>query len=207
MDDDLLGSLGDDLFRLVVEAINGGMLIKLKAVSHAWRTVVRRMLFSRLCHREGQPIPSQPAEVTDLDVEALNQTGRGWEGAAAGQMLPNLARLHGFGFVVDVAAVQAADLDAELPVSGGAAAAQLPEAFGGTALRGCITGSGEPPLDVLLAAVACAASGDYHGVPVQALREDEDIGDLNLSSRRLGPNEARLLALLLPRATSLHRLQ
>ena len=32
--------------------------------------------------------------------------------AAAGRLLPNLARLHGFGFVVDVPAVRAADLDA-----------------------------------------------------------------------------------------------
>ena len=204
---DPMEALGEDLFRLVLEAADGSTLVELKAVRQAWRTVARRTLFLRLCHREAQPIPVLPADVTDFDIETLNQTGRGWEVAAAGRLLPNLARLHGFGFVVDVPAVRAADLDAD-DEEASDEEDEEDEAFGGGALRGCIApGSGEPPLDVLLAAVACATSGGYHRVPVQALREDDAIGTLELRGCGLGPNEARLLSLLLPGAASLHTLQ
>ena len=45
-------------------------------------------------------------EITDLDVEQLIEAGRPRDAALAGRMLPGLARLHGYGFVVDVAAVR-----------------------------------------------------------------------------------------------------
>ena len=60
----------------------------------------------RLCRREGQPAPALLELITDLDVELLDDAGRSWEVAAAGNLLPGLARLHGYGFVVDVAAVR-----------------------------------------------------------------------------------------------------
>ena len=41
--------------------------------------------------------------------------------------------------------------------------------FGGAELRSCITGEGEPPLELKMAAVACAASGPVWGVPVEQL--------------------------------------
>ena len=47
--------------------------------------------------------------ITDLDVECLNEAGRPWEVVVAGRQLPQLARLHGCGFVVDVQAVREAD--------------------------------------------------------------------------------------------------
>ena len=44
-----------------------------------------------------------------------------------------------------------------------------------------MTGDGEPPIELLCAAIACAASGEVCGIPVQELREDDAIGDLDLS--------------------------
>ena len=51
--------------------------------------------------------------ITDLDVECLNEAGRPWEVVVAGRQLAQLARLHGWGFVVDVQAVRQANLRAE----------------------------------------------------------------------------------------------
>ena len=80
------------------------------------------------------------------------------------------------------------------------------------ALRRCIHGGeGEPPHELLLAAVACAASGSVHGVPVQQLREDDAIGSLDLAGdvtrKDLGVVGAELLSLMLPAATSLRELR
>ena len=78
----------------------------------------------------------------------------------------------------------------------------------GAALRSCIhEGEGEPPRELLLAAVACAARGTVLRVPVQRLREDDAIGSLNLNQKRLGVIEAELLGLMLPAATSLRVLR
>ena len=84
--------------------------------------------------------------------------------------------------------------------------------LGGAAVRGRIhEGEGEPPHELLLAAVACAAPGTVHGVPVQQLREDDAIGCLNLDVRgqmmNLGVIGAELLSLMLPAATSLRELR
>ena len=152
----------------VLQEVDAAALCQLKAVSAAWCTHARRELCTRLCRYEG-------ASITDLDVECLNDAGRPWEVVIAGRQLPQLARLRGFGFVVDVQAVREADLfEADL----GAAANYGP--LGGVALRSCIEGEGDPPRELLLAAVACAASGTVRRVPVQRLREDDAIGSLNL---------------------------
>ena len=70
------------------------------------------------------------------------------------------------------------------------------------ALRSCIQGNGDPPCELLIAAVACAASGRVRGVPVQELREDDAIGTLNFDII-----SAALLVLMLPAATSVRSLR
>ena len=67
-------------------------------------------------------------------------------------------------------------------------------------LRGCVSGEGEAPLELLLAAAVCAASTGVCGVPVEALRGDAGPTELDFTNhgarRRLGAVGARLLALL-----------
>jgi hypothetical protein len=128
--------------------------------------------------------------MTDLDFESLNKTGRPWEVVIAGRQLPQLARLHGYGFVVDLQAIR----EAHLLFSGD------DETLGGDTLRSCIQGDGHPPNDLLLAAVACTSTlgQQVHGVPVQRLREVKLI-DISLSLSITG---ATLLAFMLPAATS-----
>jgi len=78
--------------------------------------------------------------------------------------------------------------------------------LGGDTLRSCIQGEGDPPDELLLAAVACAADGTVlRGVPVQQLREDDAIEELDLTHSGFGVTAARLLGLMLP-ATSLRSL-
>ena len=80
--------------------------------------------------------------------------------------------------------------------------------LGDAALRSCIhEGEGEPPHELLLAAVACAARGTVRRVPVQQLREDDAIGSLNLDRKGLRVIGAELLGLMLPAATSLRELR
>ena len=76
------------------------------------------------------------------------------------------------------------------------------EPLGGDTLRSCIQGDGQPPNKLLLAAVACAASGTVHGIPVQRLRVDDEIDHLDLESRVICTTGATLLAFMLPAATS-----
>jgi len=73
------------------------------------------------------------------------------------------------------------------------------------ALRGCVAGEGEPPLELLLAAVACAASGEVLCIPVQQLREG-DLVELDLSRRRISVDGVRLLVLLLESNSTLQSL-
>jgi hypothetical protein len=113
-------------------------------------------------------------------------------------MLPGLARLHGYGYVVDVAAVRAADLQ------NGAGDTRRPSLLHGTAkdaLNSCISGEGEPPLELKIAAVACAGAGIVCGIPVQRMREDGMLTELDLSNRGLQGAAAMLVAYLIP-ATS-----
>ena len=171
-------------------------LHQLKAVSAGWQQRARRALFDRLCSRQGGPRPQRLEDVKELDVEELQHVGQHGAVAAVRQM-PNLARLRGYGFTVDLQAVQQAAL--------GGADSEAP--LGGAALRGCIKGEGEPPHELLLTAVACAASGTVRGVPVQRLREDDAIGSLDLQNSGIGVISAELLGLMLPDATSVHFLR
>ena len=169
-----------DVLEAALQEVDAAALCQLKAVSVEWCTHARRELCTRLCRYEG-------ASITDLDVESLNDAGRPWEVVVAGRQLPQLARLRGFGFVVNLEAVRQAfpggddndeeDDDDDAPLGG--------------ALSSCIEGEGEPPHELLLAAVACAASGTVRGVPVQRLREDDAIGILDLDASGIGDISAR----------------
>jgi hypothetical protein len=172
-------------------------LVTLKGVDFAWRTRVRRELFARLCRREGQPPPPHLDSVSHLNIECLVNLGRPWEAAVAGRRLRSLQRLFGYGFEVDVAAVREAAMD-------GGQRGPFGEII---ALRQCMTGEGDPPHELLLTSIACAASGVVRGVPVRLLRDDRAIGTLDLSRKSLGVSEAQLLGLLLCSATSVVELK
>jgi hypothetical protein len=170
-------------------------LAELKGVTRSWRALAQRVLCSRLCRRDGQPVPTRLDEITDLDVEQLIEAGRPGDAAEAGRRLPGLARLHGYGYVVDVAAVRAANLQCGMGDDW-----RRPSLLHGAAkvaLNSCISGEGEPPLRLTIAAVACAGSGVICGIPVQRLREDS-VTELNLSNRRLPGPAAMLVAYLIP---------
>ena len=170
-------SLSEDATEDAKEAALGlvdvATLVELKGVNPVWRALVRRVLCSRLCRRDGQPVPTQLDQIHDLDVEKLDNANRGWDVAIAGRMLPGLARLHGYGFEVDVAAVRAADLDDD---DTGSFSAKL------TAVDSCILGEGEPPCSLSIAAIACAGSGIICGCPMQQMREDS-VKELDLSGK------------------------
>ena len=170
-------SLSEDATEDAKEAALGlvdvATLVELKGVNPVWRALVRRVLCSRLCRRDGQPVPTQLDQIHDLDVEKLDNANRGWDVAIAGRMLPGLARLHGYGFEVDVAAVRAADLDDD---DTGSFSAKL------TAVDSCILGEGEPPCSLSIAAIACAGSGVICGCPMQQMREDS-VKELDLSGK------------------------
>ena len=213
--DGLGGSLlaAQDVLEAVLQEVDAAALRQLKAASVAWCAHVRRelcnRLWVRLSRREGQPEPAGVDSITDLDVECLNEAGRPWEVVVAGRQLPQLARLHGYGFVVDVQAVREAyspeaeddDDDEEEEDEDDVAP------IGGDTLRSCIQGEGQPPHELLLAAVACAASGRVHGVPVERLREDDAIDELDLSESGIGVTGATLLAFMLPAAMSVRSLE
>ncbi|KOO34627.1 hypothetical protein Ctob_014334 [Chrysochromulina tobinii] len=189
-------------------------LCELKGVNRFWRALSRRVLCSRLCRGRGQPAPTHLEEITDLDVELLIEAGRPWDTALAGRMLPGLARLHGYGFVVDVAKVRAANLAVQEanhfgggPFGGfGAFGAGAPEPFAsflllrGTAkaaLDSCISGDGEAPLKLIITAVACAGSGVACGIPVQHMREDT-MTELDLREKGLRGPAAMLISYFIP---------
>ena len=206
-----------DVLETVLQKVDAAALCRLKAASVAWCAHVRRelcnRLWVRLCRREGQPEPAGVESITDLDVECLNDAGRPWEVVIAGRQLPQLARLHGYGFVVNVQAVREADLEEEEDDEDDEEEEDEDDAeapLGGDTLRRCIQGRGNPPNELLLAAVACAASGTVHGVPVQRLREDNAIDELDLYECYVhgnGVTRATLLGLMLPAATSLRSLK
>ena len=165
-------------------------LRQLKAVSLKWQRPAQGTLFDRLCSRQNKADGWGSLEdVEEVDVEELWRAGRPQDAIAAGQQLPNLARLRGYGFTVNVQAVQQAALG-------------VADALDGAALRSCISpNAGEPPRELLLAAIACAGSGDVLGIPVQQLRRGELGAELVLIFRRgkrgIDSGGARLLALFL----------
>ena len=191
--------VAQDVLEAVLQEVDAAAMCQLKAVSVAWCAHARRELCNRLCCREG-------ASITDVNVECLNEAGRPWEVVIAGRQLSQLARLRGFGFVVNLEEVRKAlggeddDDDDDAPL-------------GGVTLRSCIQGEREPPHELLLAAVACAARGTVRGVPVRQLQEDKAIGSLSLDLRLLDDPglgvifSAELLALMLPATTSVHTLR
>ena len=126
-----------DVLEAVLQEVDAAALRQLKAASVAWCNHVRRelcnRLWVRLSRREGQPEPAGVDSITDLDVKCLNEAGRPWEVVVAGRELPQLARLHGWGFVVDVQAVRMANLRFE-----GASWRSTNRPLGGRALRSCI---------------------------------------------------------------------
>jgi Leucine-rich repeat (LRR) protein len=179
----------DDAKEAALGMVDVGTLAELKGVSQSWLALARRLLCSRLSRCEGQPAPTQLAEITDLNIKILVDAGRPWEAAAAGRMLPSLARLRWEGFEVNVAAVREVDLKM-----------RRREFFSGrakTALLSCIEGEGEPPLKLLLAAIACAGSGEIRGIPVQMMRDDS-VSELDLQARHIGVEAGMLLAHLVP---------
>ena len=181
----------DDAKEVALGMVDVGTLAELKGVSQSWLALARRVLCSRLSRCEGLPAPTQLAEITDLNIKVLVDAGRPWEAAAAGRMLPSLARLRWEGFEVSVAAVREVDLETprqEREFLGGRAKA---------ALLSCIEGEGEPPLELLLAAVACAGSGEIRGIPVQMMRDDS-VSELDLQERNIGVEGGMLLAHLVP---------
>ena len=168
-------------------------LCELKGVNRFWRALSRRVLCSRLCRGRGQPAPTHLEEITDLDVELLIEAGRAGDTALAGRMLPGLARLHGYGFVVDVAKVRAANLQ-----NGDVQRAAK------AALDSCISGDREAPLKLTIAAVACAGSGVACGIPVQHMREDT-MTELDLRGKGLRGPAAMLISYLIPANGTLTR--
>ena len=191
-------SFSADAMEAALGLVDVATLAELKGVTRSWRALAQRVLCSRLCRRDGQPVPTRLDEITDLDVEQLIEAGRPGDAAVAGRMLPGLARLRGYGYVVDVAAVRAAHLQ-----NGAGNTYTRTSLLHGTAkdaLNSCISGEGEPPLELTIAAVACAGSGVVCGIPVQRMRED-GVTELNLSDRGLHVAAAMLVAYLIP-ATS-----
>ena len=221
----------DDAKEAALGMVDVGTLAELKGVSQSWLALARRVLCSRLSRCEGQPVPTQLAQITDLNIKVLVDAGRPWEAAAAGRMLPSLARLRWEGFTVSVSAVREADLAEEVTREDRRFGIIWPDeddedyedAFvlrripsrnerpsflrGRTkaALLSCIEGEGEPPLQLLLAAVACAGSGKVRGIPVQMMRNDS-VSELNLAQpgfggmlrRGIGVEGGMLLAHLVP---------
>jgi hypothetical protein len=190
-------SFSADAMEAALGLVDVATLAELKGVARSWRALAQRVLCSRLCRRDGQPVPTRLDEITDLDVEQIIEAGRPGDAAVVGRMLPGLARLHGYGHVVDVAAVRAADLQCEMVGDWRRRRPSLLHGAAKDALNSCITGEGEPPLRLTIAAVACAGSGVICGIPVQQLREDS-VEVLNLSDRRLHVPAAMLVASLIP---------
>ena len=201
----------EDVVVSALQAADTTLLCRLKAVSRAWRERARDQMCVRLsCRGAGQRAPTSLEEIDELDVELLSAAGRAHELVAAVLQLPSLARLRGWGFVVDVQAVRQVDLshvkeeddeeEDDEEEDGDEEDDKEPGRTVSTALRACTQGEGEPPLELLLAAVVCAASGEVLHVPVQQLRES-DLVELNLSGRNIGVCGGRLLGLLLPVCT------
>ena len=199
-----LGS--EDAIFAALEHAPTTLLRTVKAVSSPWKLRARRELCSRACPPAARPlgaagrpapVPRRRDDIQGIDAEFLIRAGRPWDVVASGQhqALPALARLHGFGFTVDVAAARQADL--------GGQERWISAVLRRPALRACITPEeGDVPRELLLATIALAASGTVAGVPLQELREGIVV-ELDLSRRGLRPSGAELIGMLLPVNASL----
>ena len=208
-----LGS--EDAILAAIEHAPTALLRTLKAVSSTWKLRARRELCSRACPLAARPldaagrpapVPTCRDDILGIDAEFLIHAGRPQDVVVAGQALPGLAKLHGFGFTVDVAVARQADLEIdeeEEEEEEEEAQEELNLVLRLPALRACITpDEGEVPRELLLATIALAASGNVAGVPVQELREGS-VDELDLDDRGLGPACAQLLGMLLPVSASL----
>ena len=219
----------EDAKEKALEKVEVATLLKLKGVNRSWCGVAQRVLCSRICCDEDGKICTL-ANITDVDAECLARVGRAGDVSAAGRLLPNLARLRGFGFEVDVAAIRGTDVSAALAAladeddddedddedEGEDEDELFVRAVGGaldpytTRLlpdEGGWPVEDKPPFELHLMAIACAASGEIRSVPVQRLRKDDAIGELDLKDCFVGPMGAKLLSLLLPRAASVVQLK
>ena len=97
--DGLASQLPSELLDEVLKKADVPTLLKIKGVSRSWRAGARRVLWAWLCRREGQPVPTSRAAVTDVDIEPfLKAGGRGVAHVAeAMAQFPNLARMHAHG--------------------------------------------------------------------------------------------------------------
>ena len=198
----------EDAIQAALEHASTALLRALKAVSSAWKLRARRELCSRACPLAARPtnaagrpgpVPTRREDIQGIDAEFLIRAGRPWDVVAAGQALPGLARLHGYGFTVDVAAARQADLGGQPRTM--AAVLQVP------ALRACITPEeGEVPRELLLATIALAASGTVARVPVHELREG-GVAELDLRRNDIRPAGAQLIGMLLPVKASLTKVR
>lgn len=157
--------LPSELFDEVLKQADVLTLLKIKGVSRSWRAGARRVLWARLCRREGQPVPTSRAAVTDVDIEPfLKADGLGV--AHVGEAMarfPNLVHMHSCGLVVDVAAVRGLGPAPARACIGGNGGQHVLQP-----VRGCIGGEGELSGGLLLA-VHAARYGQAH-VPGGAFR-------------------------------------
>ena len=191
-------------------------LRRLKAVSAGLQQRARRALWDRLLdmcpQRTDRDRPQCLDDVEELDVEKFPR-----EAVAAVRSMPNLVRARGYGFWVLLKGprgVGGPEVGANRllwsPRSPWSAVGRADQTgpLGGALLRRCIhEGEGEPPHELLLAAVACGARGEVGRVPVQQLREDAIGRTLKLDHKDLNVIELELLGLMLPAATSLRELR
>jgi len=198
--------VNDDAAEAALGKVGVATLIELKGVNRAWRALGRRALCSRLCRREGHADPRQLHEITELNLELLIEAGRPWEAARAGRLLLHLERLTGYGFVVDVAAVRQVKLDDDGREEELESDEEEEEQLQIPLLRGpakhalcsCVAGEGEPPLDLLVGAIACAGSGRIRGIRVQQLRADA-LTNIDVHAENgIGPEGAILIASFIP---------
>ncbi|KOO23220.1 surface antigen -like protein, partial [Chrysochromulina tobinii] len=138
----------------------------LKGVSLAWRARARRVLCARLCTRVGLPLTSNLVEVTELDLSDSRAAGRLVADAAdASCGLPNLAKVTGLGgFEVDVVALMVALRRRQVAYWGRCIYHPM------NVVRACISGVGEVPMEVVLA--ACALRDGEARVPPHAFSYD-----------------------------------
>jgi hypothetical protein len=211
--------VNDDAVEAALGKVGVGTLIELKGVNRAWRALARRILCSRLCGRKGHADPRQLDEITELHLELLIEAGRPWEAARAGRLLLHLERLTGYGFVVDVAAIRDVDLEEEDEEDEEDEENEEDEEdneglhllshAAKRALCSCVTGEGEPPLTLLLGAIACAGSGAMHGIPLEQMRAnmlvDLDLDHIEQLTYQIGPEGAMLVAIVIPIMDALTR--
>jgi len=190
--------VNDDAQEAALACVEASTLLQLKGVSRSCQSLARRVLCSRLCCCGGVRLtPTQLDGITQLDIEQLHRAGRPWDAAAAGR-LPELAQLHGFGFAVDVAAVRTADQTTVRCLH------DVVEE--GSALRSCVRGEGEPPIELMLSAIACAGTGPVCNIPVEVMRSGS-LTALDLSGKQIESYGARLISLLMPVMASLTSLE